>query len=72
MTREGRTISVALDSIRGSIHRAKRPILGILADKKIENVPAQHIKELIEVLEFAENQLEVLSFNYSDTPGDGL
>lgn len=67
-------LSVALDSIRGSIHRAKRPVVGILADKKITLTPAQPIKDLIEVLETAERQLEVLSLSYAvgvaDTPGE--
>ena len=67
-------LSATLDLMRTNIHQAKRPITGILADKKLTCIPVQHIKGLMEILETVELHLEALSLFYAgetEPPADG-
>ena len=65
---EKETLAVALENLSRELHTAKRPIDGILADKKLTAVPVRHIKALLDTVEGTEKNLNALSVKYYQAP----
>ena len=61
---KNKVLAVALEALSRELHNAKRPIDGILADRKVKAVSVWRLRPLLKAVEGAEKNLNTLSVNY--------
>lgn len=57
-------LAVALEALSRELHNTKRPIDGILADRRVKTIQVWRVRTLLKAVEGVEKNLNTLSINY--------